>query len=112
MHPRILQDSFHVIYTIIDLNQLQGHIDIVHFLLERGANLNLTARCSPPVASSTSTVLAVAKASTGSSKKSQDLTLLQEGIVQFLTAGAIFTILLIFCIYLLNVQRCLGFILL
>ena len=34
---------------------------MVHYLLERGANLNLTACCSTPVASSTSTVLAVAR---------------------------------------------------
>ena len=44
---------------------------MVHFLLERGANLNLTARCSAPAASSTSTVLAVARSAT--SYKSHDI---------------------------------------
>ena len=44
---------------------------MVHFLLERGANLNLTARCSAPVASSSSTVLAVARSET--TNKCQDL---------------------------------------
>ena len=51
----------------------QGHIDMVHFLLEHGANLNLTARCGAPVASSTSTVLAVARSSsTTTNKEFQD----------------------------------------
>ena len=43
---------------------------MVHYLLERGANLNLTACCSTPVASSTSTVLAVARSAT--SNKNQE----------------------------------------
>ena len=47
---------------------------MVHFLLEHGANLNLTARCAAPVSSSTSTVLAVARSSSTSKNKE-----LQEG---------------------------------
>ena len=51
---------------------------MVHYLLERGANLNLTACCSTPVASSTSTVLAVARSAT--SNKNQES---PEGALDF-----------------------------
>ena len=51
---------------------------MVHFLLEHGANLNLTARCAAPVSSSTSTVLAVARSSSTSTNKE-----LQEGNIDF-----------------------------
>ena len=51
---------------------------MVHYLLERGANLNLTACCSTPVASSTSTVLAVARSAT--SNKNQES---PEGTLDF-----------------------------
>ena len=51
---------------------------MVHYLLERGANLNLTACCSTPVASSTSTVLAVARSAT--SNKNQES---PEGMLHF-----------------------------
>ena len=51
---------------------------MVHFLLEHGANLNLTARCGAPVASSTSTVLAVARSSSTTTNKE-----FQDGKSQF-----------------------------
>ena len=68
-----LKKAIQMFKKISNLKFFQGHIDMVHFLLEHGANLNLTARCGAPVASSTSTVLAVARSSsTNTNKEFQD----------------------------------------